>query len=147
MLKDIAKSNRGKSSDKKKVKHLLPHVRKRMAAMQAQIQKINFQPYTYSSYKEKFDGKYTNLGGLGNRYRFSSQIGSNIESHEWKQAMQKKKRMEIISKSIDFVNKKKYLILANDDPLKHTLKETKDKILNSEYNINVIFRPNILELK
>lgn len=38
-----------------------------MAAMQAQIQKINFQPYTYSSYKEKFDEKYTNLGGLGNQ--------------------------------------------------------------------------------
>lgn len=68
MLKELFKSNRGKSSEKKKVKQLLPHVRKRMAAMQAQIQKVNFQPYTYSSYKEKFDEKYTNLGGLGNKY-------------------------------------------------------------------------------
>lgn len=107
-----------------------------MAAMQAQIQKINFQPYTYSSYKEKFDEKYTNLGGLGNQTKIYNAIGSNKESHEWKQASQKKKRMEVISKSIDFMNKKKYHSLTHDESLKSTIKEAKEKI-NSQNKLNI----------
>lgn len=43
--------------------------------------------------------------------------------------------MEVISKSIDFMNKKKYHALTHDESLKSTIKEAKEKIINSEFNI------------
>ena len=124
--KKVSYTGRGKSTEKK-VKQLLPHVKKKNLR-QANVHKVDFTPYNFQSYKEKFGEKYASLGGLG----------PNLESHEWKQAMQKKRRMNMISKSIDFMNKKKYAAFSNDESLKSTVKETKDELMQSITNLNVI---------
>jgi hypothetical protein len=57
--------------------------------------------------------------------------------------MQKKKRMEVISKSIDFVNKKKYHALTTDELLKNTLKEAKERGLTTDDSTNVFLKTNL----
>jgi hypothetical protein len=71
ILKDTSKLNRTKSSDKYKMKHLHPHVTKKMALLQAQLKNSQYKSYTYANYKEKFGEEYTNLGGLGNYINLS----------------------------------------------------------------------------
>jgi len=101
------------------MKQLLPHLQKRLSQNQESPSKrfnskslmcVNspqeeFVPHSFKSYKSHFPEKYENLGGLGKVSEL--RIGANIESHEWKSAMNKKKRMNAISKSIDCMNKKK----------------------------------------
>jgi hypothetical protein len=62
-----------------------------------------------------------------------------LGSHQWKVAMNKKKRMNMVSKSIDVMNKKKLHHLIHNDSLKSTLKEKTAELLNSVYSIQVDF--------
>lgn len=61
---NVSRTNRGKSSEKKKVKQLLPCVKKRTGKY---IDEHNqtYVPYTIKSFKEKFEQEYHELGGLG----------------------------------------------------------------------------------
>ncbi|CAI2366711.1 unnamed protein product [Moneuplotes crassus] len=106
---------RGKSTQRK-IKQLLPKLRRKT------IKKVSgYSPYTLKSYKEKFCQKSTPMGGLG----------SNIGSQDWQKAMDKRNRMHLLAKSIEFENKKKLALgLKNKDiiqfhPSNYSLKAIK----------------------
>ena len=50
-------------------------------------------------------------------------LGPNIESDQWNSAMEKRRRMDSVSKSIDIKNKQKYSTLPLDESLKKTISE------------------------
>lgn len=124
-LKDLVKSphaNRGKSNQRGKLKELLPKIKNNVRFSEP---KSNYEPYSFQSYKEKYGKRVKPLGG----------IGPNLYNEEWKIAMNKKRRMNKISKSIDFMNKRKYPGLSSEEAYKKYKNNRQSETSNSVYSI------------
>ena len=75
-------------------------------------------------------------------------IGANLENTNWNFAMDKKRKMNMVSRSIDFQNKQKYASLSSDDTLKKTIKDAASELINSIYSLKVyLLYSNFRKLK